>query len=148
MILEKSYSELLRLETFEDRFDYLNLFGVVAHDTFGGRRWLNQKFYHSAEWKSFRNYIIIRDKGCDLCIEDRPIKGRMYIHHINPITPDDLYRNAKRVLDPENCVLVSFPTHNALHYGSIDTVSFNVVDRKPNDTCPWKEESCLKKLLR
>lgn len=148
MTLEKRYSELVTLNTFEDRFNYLKLPGKIGDNTFGGRRWLNQKFYHSPEWKHFRNEIILRDSGCDLGVLDRPIRGRMYIHHINPITPEDLADSIEKVLDFENVVLVSFATHNALHYGDLDSVSFEFVDRKPNDTCPWKEEPCRSQVAR
>lgn len=139
-ITMKNYSGLLKLNTFEERFEYLRLSGFVGFDTFGGRRWINQDFYHSREWKQFRDEIIIRDNGCDLGIPDRPIRGKMYVHHIIPITPDDLRRSSACILDPENVVLVSFTTHNALHYGTLDSAIVVPVDRKPNDTCPWKEE--------
>lgn len=139
-ILEKSYSGLLMYDTFEDRFNYLVLNGSVGFDTFGGRRWINQKFYRSKEWKQFRNDIIIRDNGCDLAIPDRPIVGRMYVHHIRPITPDDLFHSSNSILNPENAVLVSQSTHNALHYGSIETALIVPGERKPYDTCPWREE--------
>lgn len=138
-ILEKTYSELISFPTFEERFEYLKLKGSIGFNTFGGRRWLNQRFYHSEEWKRFREAIILRDDGCDLGIEDRPIFGRAYIHHIVPIKPNDLIHSARMVLDPENVILVSFDTHNAIHYGGIESVIRDPIERKPFDTCPWKE---------
>lgn len=137
----KSYSELVSFSSFEERFEYLRLSGAVGDDTFGGRRWLNQHFYRSREWKNFRNDIIARDCGCDLAIMDRPILGRAYVHHINPITPEDLVNRSRKVLDPENAILVSFDTHNAIHYGSLNSIVRDLVERAPNDTCPWKEET-------
>lgn len=137
--MERTYSGLLRFSTFEERFEYLKLSGSVGIDTFGGRRWLNQRFYHSREWKQFRNAIILRDDGCDLGIIDRPIRGRVYIHHINPIKPEDLMHSSDLIMDPDNVVLVSFDTHNALHYGSYDSIANDYKERRPHDTCPWKE---------
>lgn len=134
----KSYSELSLLPTFEERFEYLKLGGVVGADTFGFDRIFNQKFYQSYEWKTVRNEIIVRDLGCDLGIEDRQIFGRILIHHMNPISLKDISDATKFLLNPEYLICVSHDTHNAIHYGDIRLVKKDLVERKPNDTCPWK----------
>ena len=134
----KSYSELSLLPTFEERFEYLKLGGVVGADTFGFDRIFNQKFYQSYEWKTVRNEIIVRDLGCDLGIEDRQIFGRILIHHMNPISLKDISDATKFLLNPEYLICVSHDTHNAIHYGDIGLVKKDLVERKPNDTCPWK----------
>lgn len=135
----KSYNELSHLSTFEDRYNYCQLKGNVGYETFGYDRYLNQKFYKSPEWKKVRDEVIIRDNGCDLGIEGNPIIGKIYIHHINPLTLDDVSKNSKAMLDPNNLICVSHATHNAIHYGD-DTIikDKNITERKPNDTCPWK----------
>lgn len=134
----KNYSELSLLPTFEERFEYLKLGGVVGADTFGFDRIFNQKFYQSYEWKTVRNEIIVRDLGCDLGIEDRQIFGRILIHHMNPISLKDISDATKFLLNPEYLICVSLDTHNAIHYGDIRLVKKDLVERKPNDTCPWK----------
>lgn len=134
----KNYSELSLLPTFEERFEYLKLGGVVGADTFGFDRIFNQKFYQSYEWKTVRNEIIVRDLGCDLGIEDRQIFGRILIHHMNPISLKDISDATKFLLNPEYLICVSHDTHNAIHYGDIRLVKKDLVERKPNDTCPWK----------
>lgn len=134
----KSYSELSLLPTFEERFEYLKLGGTVGADTFGFDRIFNQKFYQSYEWKTVRNEIIVRDLGCDLGIEDRQIFGRILIHHMNPISLKDISDATKFLLNPEYLICVSHDTHNAIHYGDIRLVKKDLVERKPNDTCPWK----------
>lgn len=137
---DKSYSELLGLPTFQERFEYLAFNGKVADETFGAKRRVNQDFYRSYEWKRIRDLIIIRDGACDLGIQDRLIGGPVYIHHINPITLSDLETNyLQKLTDPENLICVSFETHNAIHYGNYDLVSKEFVEREPNDTCPWKK---------
>lgn len=138
--MNKCYSELIKLKTFEERFLYLkeNLKGCVGEDTFGFSRYLNQAFYTSHEYQHFRRDIILRDNGCDIGIEDRPIVGKIFLHHINPITKEDILQRKKSLLDPENSIIVSFETHNALHYGTLDSVLFKVSERTKNDTCPWK----------
>lgn len=137
----KCYQELHSLQTFEERFNYLKLFGTVGADTFGFDRFVNQRFYHrSSEWKRIRNKIILRDNGCDLGIEDRPIFGRIIIHHMNPITLDDIVNADDFVLDPNYLICVSHDTHNALHYGDESFLKRNeVITRIPDDTCPWKK---------
>lgn len=137
-IERKSYSILIKYNTFEDRFNYLSLTGMVGNVTFGGHRYLNQILYQSEEWKSARKEIILRDNGCDLGHEDFPITGSIYIHHINPITIDDILERRPCVFDLDNLVCTTFNTHNAIHYGSIKSLSRGFVERKRNDTCPWK----------
>lgn len=134
----KTYSELILLPTFEERFDYLQLSGGVGEMTFGGSRYLNQSFYRSREWKQIRDNIIVRDMGCDLACDDRPIYDQIYIHHINPITIEVMRSNSDLLLNPENLICVSYETHNALHYGSRETLSSPYVERRSGDTCPWK----------
>lgn len=136
----KRYSELLNLHTFEDRFNYLKLNGSVGADTFGFDRYLNQKFYSSPEWKSIRRQVIIRDNGCDLGINGLEICGRIYIHHMNPITVEDFKNDSMLVLSPEYLISVSLDTHNAIHYGNKNyAVNKLPIERRPGDTCPWKQ---------
>lgn len=134
----KTYSNLITLATFADRFEYLSLGGAVGKETFGGSRRLNQVFYKSSVWREVRDYVITRDNGCDLGIPDRPISGAIYIHHINPITKDDILYRRKCLLDPENLICVSYNTHQAIHYGDVGLTIPDIVERYPNDTCPWK----------
>ena len=135
----RSYTELIQLSTFEDRFNYLKLNGVVANETFGFDRYLNQQFYKSAEWKKVRQQVIIRDRGCDLGCQDREICGQIIIHHMNPISLEDIERNPEILLDPEYLICVSLDTHNAIHYGDSDYTNRNVVvERRPGDTTPWR----------
>lgn len=134
----KTYSELITLPTFEERYRYLRLRGSVGKDTFGFDRYLNQNFYRSLEWKRVRDKVIIRDNGCDLGIEDRMIPGRVLIHHMNPITEQDILRATDILLNPEYLICVSHTTHNAIHFGDEDLLITNPVVRTPNDTCPWK----------
>lgn len=134
----KTYSELIRLSTFEDRFRYLSLHGKVGLDTFGFDRYFNQKFYRSAEWRRVRNQVIVRDGACDLGVEGREIPGKVIIHHMNPFTIDDLTgENALDLLNPEYLICVSHETHNAIHYGDENFLPEIFVERKPGDTCPW-----------
>lgn len=135
----RTYSELITLPTFEERYLYLKLDGEVGKETFGFDRWLNQVFYNSKEWKTFRRDIIVRDIGCDLGIEERPIGGRIYIHHIEPIKLDDiLHRRLDVLMNPNNAISVSFETHNAIHYGDQSLLLTTPIERRPNDTCPWR----------
>lgn len=138
--IDKSYSHLITLPTFEERFRYLKLGGAVGEETFGFDRYLNQVFYSTLEWKNFRRDMIVRDMGCDLGIPDRVIGGIIILHHINSISMADIrQRNLDVLLNPENVICVSHNTHNAIHYGdeSILTPS-TLIERKPNDTCPWR----------
>lgn len=134
----RTYQELVKLQSFKDRFNYLKLDGIVGKDTFGFDRYLNQKFYRSSEWRKIRRDIVARDRGYDLGIRDRPIGGRVYIHHMNPINSDDIVHSSDFLLNPNYLISVSFDTHNALHYGDISLVEHEIVERKPNDTCPWR----------
>ena len=134
----KAYSELILLPTFEERFEYLRLNGAVGKDTFGYDRYLNQAFYTSYEWKKIRDQIIIRDNGCDLGIPGREIGRRIYIHHINPLRKDDIVSHSEYLRNPEFLICASFETHNAIHYGDINLLPRDPIERKPNDTCPWR----------
>lgn len=135
----KSYSEMIRLNTFLERFEYLKLKGKVGDETFGYSRYLNQHFYHTREWKSVRDQVIIRDNGCDLAIFDREIRDRILIHHINPITEEDILDRNPLVFDLDNLVCVSKLTHDAIHYGDSNLLpSDTIVIRTKNDTCPWR----------
>ena len=133
-----SYSELITLPTFIDRYRYLKQSGIVADETFGSRRYLNQVFYKSKEWKSIRNQVIIRDNGCDLGLEGYEIGGPIYIHHLNPITEDDILNRSPSLLDPENLICVSYNTHEAIHYGDESMLPITyLVDRAPGDQVLW-----------
>ena len=135
----RSYSHLMSLESFEDRFEYLKLVGNVGLETFGSNRYLNQSFYHSKEWSSIRDYIILRDNGCDLACSDRPIYGKIIIHHINPIEEESLLAMDDSIFDPENLICTSMLTHNAIHYGDYDSLPKEPVARYSGDTCLWKK---------
>lgn len=134
----KTYSEMIKNFSFEDRFNYLILSGKVGEVTFGGHRYLNQMLYQSDKWKSTRREVILRDDGCDLAHPDYQINGSVYIHHINPITIDDILQERPCVFDLENLVSVSFRTHNAIHYGNSDLLPKGPVVRTKNDTCLWR----------
>lgn len=134
----RTYSDLIKLPTFEERYLYLKLDGVVGEDTFGFARYLNQAFYRSPEWRKIRRDVIIRDNGCDMALEDEPIVGRIYVHHLNPITPEDLENRSPKLFDMENLVSVSYNTHQAITYGIDSLVRRQSIDRAPNDTCPWR----------
>lgn len=136
--MKKSYNEMIRYQGFLDRFNYLKLHGVVGEETFGSHRYLNQQFYTSKVWRQFRNQIIARDMGCDLADPDRPIDD-IVIHHINPITIEDILSGSDSVLDPNNAVCVSKMTHKALHYGDSNLLVLDQPERSPNDTCPWRK---------
>lgn len=134
----RTYSELMRLPTFEERFRYLKLDGLVGKDTFGFDRYLNQEFYRSKEWKEVRDFVIVRDNGCDLGMDGYEIVGRIYIHHMNPITVNDIVHSSDFLLNPDYLICVSHNTHNAVHYGDGDLLVTAPVERRKNDTCPWK----------
>lgn len=134
----RTYSELIRLPTFEERFRYLKLDGLVGKDTFGFDRYLNQEFYRSKEWKEVRDFVIVRDNGCDLGMDGYEIVGRIYIHHMNPITVNDIVHSSDFLLNPDYLVCVSHNTHNAVHYGDENLLVTAPVERRKNDTCPWK----------
>ena len=136
MIIRR-YSELRSLDTFEDRFDYLRLKGGVGHETFGFERYLNQRFYTSREWKQVRTHVIARDYGLDMGVEGHEIHGRIIIHHMNPMQPEDIVYSEDHILDPEFLISVSHMTHNAIHYGSLETVPNLLSEREPGDTRLW-----------
>lgn len=134
----KTYSELIRIPTFIERFRYLKLDGKVGIDTFGHDRYLNQALYTSLEWRSFRRDIILRDNGCDLGCEDYEIHGNILVHHINPITVEDVIRRDFKIFDPENAISTQLNTHNAIHYGDESLLITEPIVRTKYDTCPWK----------
>ena len=136
----KSYRELRRLRTFEERFDYLIIGGVVGRETFGFERHLNQSFYHSKEWKYTRRDIIVRDNGCDLGVPDREIFDRIIVHHINSITIDDIELGRDCIFDPDNLICASHDTSNALHYGGKSSLLIRLPqERRKGDTTLWKQ---------
>lgn len=134
----KTYSELSKLQTFEERYAYLKLSGTVGKDTFGYDRYLNQIFYRSQEWKSIRDKVIIRDEGCDLGADGYEIHGRIYIHHMNPIMLKDIENKTEFLLNPEYLITTTHSTHNAIHYGDESLLPLIPKERTANDTCPWK----------
>lgn len=134
----RTYQDLLTFQTFEERFKYLKLYGKVGEDTFGFDRVFNQMFYRSKEWKQLRNYIIVRDLGCDLGIEGREILNSPVIHHMNPISIDDIRNSTEFLLNPNYLITVTSNTHRAIHYGDESMLILDPIDRHPNDTCPWK----------
>lgn len=137
-VIYKIYSELIKINNFEDRFSYLSLNGAVGEQTFGGHRYINQILYHTKKWKSIKREVILRDNGCDLAHEDYQIIGSIYVHHINPITIDDILEGRPCVFDLENLICTTFRTHNAIHYGTENLLLTKPVDRKKNDTCLWR----------
>lgn len=135
----RTYSELAQLPTFEERFEYLKLNGRVGEDTFGHDRYLNQMLYQLPEWRSARDYVIIRDNGCDLGVSDREIVSEnILVHHMNPITVEDILERSDYVLNPEYLISTTLNTHNAIHYGSSDLLYKDPIVRSKNDTCPWR----------
>lgn len=133
----RTYSELRRLQTFEERFDYLSLKGEVGQATFGFDRWVNQRFYHSREWIYVRDIVVLRDDACDLGVPGYEIYRGLLVHHMNPILPDDLARGEEWVLDPEYLITTTHRTHNAIHYGDPSLISRPPVQRRPGDTRLW-----------
>jgi hypothetical protein len=136
----RTYSELIKLPTFEDRYKYLRLRGVVGEETFGFDRFMNQDFYRSREWKDIRDFIIVRDNGCDLAMEGYDIHGKIIIHHMNPITIKDIQENSAFLMEPEYLISTTLSTHNAIHYGDESLLVKEPVIRSKNDTCPWKQK--------
>lgn len=136
--MSKSYSELIQFPTFLERFRYLQIGGTVGADTFGHDRYLNQILYRTAEWKRFRNRIILRDQGYDLGCEGYEIFGKVIVHHINPITIEDILRRDHKIFDPDNVISTCLDTHNAIHYGDESLLITDPIERKPNDTCSWR----------
>ena len=134
----KRYSELILLPTFEERYKYLQLNGVIGDETFGFDRYINQMFYRSQEWRQVRDYVIVRDNGCDLGIEGHEIRGKILIHHMNPIGIKDIQQVNEFLLDPEYLITTMLSTHNAIHYGDESLLVTDPIERSKNDTCPWK----------
>lgn len=134
----KTYSELITLPTFKERFEYLRLDGKVGEETFGFDRYINQLFYRSQRWKSIRDFVIIRDNGCDLGVEGHEIYSRILIHHMNPITVKDIEQESEFLLNPEYLITTVHSTHNAIHYGDESLLIQAPVERTMNDTCPWR----------
>lgn len=137
----KTYSELIKLKTFEERFEYLKLNdGRVGEDTFGHLRYLNQQFYKTTLWKHIKRDLIIRDNGCDLGVEGYEIEGRsVYVHHLNPITKNDIINRTEYLTNPEFLICTTFETHQAIHYGDISLLITSPIVRTRNDTCPWRK---------
>lgn len=133
----RSYSELIQLETFEERFDYLSLQGEVGQETFGFDRWINQQFYTSSQWRQLRQQIIVRDEGCDLGVEGYEIHVRLIVHHMNPLRQWDIVHGTDRALDPEFLICTTHVTHNAIHYGDKSLLPKPLVPRRPGDTKLW-----------
>ena len=136
----RTYSDLSRLDTFEDRYQYLKLNGSIGEETFGFDRFINQNFYKSPEWKAVRDFVIVRDNGCDLGVEGYEIRGKIFIHHMNPILPKDIETRSEFLLDPEYLISTTHPTHNAIHYGDESLLIQAPIERSKNDTCPWRRK--------
>lgn len=136
----RTYSELSKLQTFKERYNYLRLNESIGQDTFGFDRYLNQMFYKSREWRSIRDYVIVRDNGCDLGMEDHEINSGVIIHHMNPISKKDITDRSEFLLEPEYLITTILSTHNAIHYGD-ETLLNNrmLIQRSINDTCPWRK---------
>lgn len=134
----RTYTELCTFKTFKERYDYLRLDGIVGESTFGFDRYLNQVFYRSQKWRSIRDKVIIRDEGCDLGVETYDIYGKIIIHHMNPITIDDIENESDYLLNPEFLICTTHNTHNAIHYGDERLLTTGPIIRTKNDTCPWK----------
>lgn len=137
-MLIRTYSELASLPTFEERYRYLRLGGGVGDETFGFDRYINQDFYRSREWKQIRDRVIVRDNGCDLGVEGHEIYGRILIHHMNPLVLLDFQKNTDFLLNPEYLITTTHDTHNAIHYGDEELLVNSPIERRKNDTCPWK----------
>ena len=134
----RTYSESIKLKTFKDRFEYLKLDGIVGEETFGFDRYMNQIFYKSREWTSVRRAVIIRDNGCDLGVEGYEIHGKILIHHMNPINLSDIVHKTDELLNPDYLITTVLSTHNAIHYGDASLLPALPIERRANDTCPWK----------
>ena len=135
----RTYSELITFPSFKERYEYLRLGGAIGESTFGFDRYLNQKFYKSEEWLAVRDFVIIRDSGCDLAIEDREIHDRILVHHMNPIRVEDISYKTKYLLDPEFLICTSKLTHDAIHYSDSSLLFTSITERRKNDTCPWRQ---------
>ena len=140
----RTYSELIQIPKYLDRYEYLKLGGSVGEETFGFDRYINQKLYRSKEWKDIRHKVIVRDEACDMAHPDFPIYGNILIHHINPITVEDIERHSERVFDLDNLICVAMLTHNAIHYGDESMLPHDLIERSPNDTSPWRLQDAFK----
>lgn len=134
----RTYSELIRFDTFLDRYHYLNLVGQVGIETFGLERYLNQTLYRSSKWRRTRSQVILRDNGCDLGFKGFDIFDKIIVHHMNPLSVEDIENDADEIYDPEFLICCSFDTHNAIHYGDERLLPGLPIERRPGDTCPWK----------
>lgn len=139
--MERCYSELIALPSLQERYDYCKLGQGVSDETFGYERYLNQVFYKSYEWREVKRKVILRDNGCEFGLKDYPIMGRIIVHHLIPLTVDDILNHTRHLIDPEYLISVSHLTHNAIHYGSADILPQDYKPRTPNDTCLWKKGS-------
>lgn len=139
LMIVRTYSELITLYTFEERYRYLRLRGGVGEETFGFDRFINQNFYKSREWKSVRDFVIVRDNGCDLAMDGYEIREKILIHHMNPISIEDIREGSDFLINPEYLISTIISTHNAIHYGDEDLLILAPVERKRNDTCPWRQ---------
>lgn len=137
-VKNKCYAGVIKLNTFDERFEYLQLHGLVGEETFGYSRYLNQILYRSPEWKALRQQVILRDRGCDLAMDGYEICGKILIHHIRPISLQDIEERDPKVFDMNNLITVSFMTHQAIHYGSKELLLSDPVERRPNDQAPWR----------
>ncbi len=135
--MTRTYTELLKHRSLEDRFEYLSLRGTIGEETFGSERWFNQSFYHSREWQDARKVVLVRDEGCDLGHRDWPIQGRPAVHHMNPITAEDIEDRTENLLNPEFLITCAIRTHNAIHYGDRSLLPQPFVERRPGDTLLW-----------
>ncbi len=135
----RTYLELVQLPTFRERFEYLKLDGTIGEDTFGFDRYLNQIFYKSKEWAAVRREVVIRDNGCDLGVDGYEIRGKILIHHMNPIRQQDILRRSELLLNPEYLITTVLSTHNAIHYGDENLLPILPQERSKNDTCPWRK---------
>lgn len=136
----KTYSELIRFNTLEERYRYLRIGGRVGEETFGFDRWMNQVFYKDPRWRDIRDEVITRDNGCDMGLEGYDIHGKIFVHHMNPVTKDDILYNFDSLLNPEFLISTSKRTHDAIHYGNEDLLPQSPIVRTRNDTCPWKHD--------
>lgn len=146
--LGKSYHELILLPTYEERYEYLRIGGVVGEATFGGDRYLNQVLYTSKEWRSFRDAVIIRDNGCDMAMDGYDILDMIIIHHINPLDPDDVIKRSPCIFDMDNVVCVSPKTHRAIHYGNKSLLPQDPIERRPGDHCEWLTGSPVQNIVK
>lgn len=137
--MTRTYTELIRIPTFEERFEYLKLNGRVGSDTFGFDRYMNQILYRSYKWRKLRDGLIVRDNGCDLAHEGYPISGRIIVHHMNPIIPEQVEKDDPEIYNPEFLICTANITHEAIHYGDSSLLPKPIIERRPGDTCPWRK---------